>query len=234
MDYHTFRQQKYGVPICRKGQTKHLMPIYKVPGYSVVSEPLAGTTEWARQAGLTSGGALWNNGTFAFRNIRGSDHGGKRGIISNHARGVAMDLSWRRIEPRRLGVSDGRMKSLTWLNTVLDNWELLGVQCVLDYFPPDYGRGWRVDRVDAMPPKAHNHQAWVKYARPTITGAPGGDWFHIEITLGMANNPDRVKAAFSQVFAKSTTTEQPVATVTPTQKKAGPRRAQPNRKQPTA
>lgn len=201
------------------------MPEYKVPGYAVVTAPLPGTTEWARQAGITSGGALWNNGTFVFRNIRGSDSGGKRGIISNHARGVAMDLSWRRIEPRRLGVSDGRIKALTWLNTVLDNWDVLGIQCVLDYYPPDFGRGWRVDRVDAMPPKAHNAQAWVKYIKPTIHGAPGGDWFHIEIRLGMANNPDRVKAAFAQVFNKSTTTQQAPATVEPVQQKGAKRRA---------
>jgi hypothetical protein len=200
------------------------MPAYKVPGYSVVTGPLDGTTEWARQAGLTSGGALWNNGTYVFRNIRGSDTDGKRGIISNHARGVAMDLSWRRIEPRKLGVSDGRIKALTWLNTVLDNWEVLGVQCVLDYYPEEWGRGWRVDRVDAGPPKAHNNQAWVRYNRYTMAGAPGGDWFHIEITLGMANDADRVKTAFHTVFGQSTTGEQPPATVDGTTEKGAKRR----------
>ena len=209
------------------------MPVYKVPGYSVVSEPLAGTIEWVKQAELTSGGAVWNNGHYAMRNIRGSDTGGKRGIISNHARGVAMDLSYRRIEARKLGVPNARIKALTWLNTVLDNWELLGVQCVLDYFPEPHGRGWRVDRVDALPPKAHNVQAWVKYMKPTITGAPGGDWFHIEITLGMANNPDRVRAAFHAAFGKSTTTEHVPTTVEPTTTKGGKRRARPNGKQPT-
>lgn len=200
------------------------MPIYKVPGYAVVTGPLDGTTEWARQAGITSGGALWNNGTYAMRPIRGTASETSRGIISNHARGVAMDLSWRRIEPRKLGVPDGRIKALKWLNTVLDNWELLGVQCVLDYFPDDWGRGWRVDRVDAGPPKAHNNQAWVRYNRYTMAGAPGGDWFHIEITLGMANNADRVKTAFATVFGQSTTTEHAPATVEPT-KKGAKRRA---------
>jgi hypothetical protein len=209
------------------------MPVYKVPGYSVVSEPLAGTIEWVKQAELTSGGAVWNNGHYVMRNIRGSDTGGKRGIISNHARGVAMDLSYRRIEARKLGVPNARIKALTWLNTVLDNWELLGVQCVLDYFPEPHGRGWRVDRVDALPPKAHNVQAWVKYMKPTITGAPGGDWFHIEITLGMANNPDRVRAAFHAAFGKSTTTEHVPTTVEPTTTKGGKRRARPNGNQPT-
>jgi len=200
------------------------MPVYKVPGYAVVSEALPGTTEWAKQAGLTSGGALWNNGTYAMRNMRGTGSDTTRGIISNHARGVAMDLSWRRIEPRKLGVNDGRVKAVKWLQIVLDNWELLGVQCVLDYFPNDYGRGWRVDRVEALPQKPHAHQAWVKYNRPTIHGAPGGDWFHIEIRLGMANNADRVKQAFDTVFRQSTTPQQPLATVAPTTEK-GKRRA---------
>lgn len=124
------------------------MPAYKVLGYPVVSEPLAGTIEWVKQAELTSGGAVWNNGHYVFRNVRGTGTDTTRGVISNHARGVAMDLSYRRIEARKLGVPNARIKALTWLNTVLDHWELLGVQCVLDYFPNDHGRGWRVDRVD--------------------------------------------------------------------------------------
>jgi hypothetical protein len=63
-------------------------------------------------------------------------------------------------------------------------------------------------------------------------GAPGGDWFHIEIKLGMANNPERVKAAFQQAFAVSTTAEQPLATVKPTAK-GGQRRGRPRGKKPT-
>jgi hypothetical protein len=208
------------------------MPIYKVPGYSVVTGPLPGTVEWVKQANLTSGGALWNNGHYAMRNIRGTGSDSTRGQISNHARGVAMDLSYRRIEARKLGVPNARIKALTWLNTVLDNYELLGVQCVLDYYPNDYGRGWRVDRVDGQPQKAHNNQAWVRYARPTISGAPGGDWFHIEIKLGMANNAERVKAAFEQVFAVSNTAVQPLATVADTTK-GGQRRGRPRGKKPT-
>jgi hypothetical protein len=204
------------------------MPIYKVPGYSVVSGPLPGTIEWVKQAELTSGGAVWNNGHYAFRNIRGTGSATTRGQISNHARGVAMDLSYRRIPARNLGVPNARIRALTWLNTVLDNWELLGVQCVLDYFPDPHGRGWRVDRVDAQPVKAHNYQAWVRYARPTIHGAPGGDWFHIEIRQGMANNPDRVRAAFQAAFGISTTTQHVPATVKKTTKKGGKRRARAN------
>lgn len=199
------------------------MPEYKVPGYEIVTGPLGGTEEWARQAQITSGGAVWNNGTYVFRNVRGTGENGTKGVISNHARGVAMDLSWRRIEPRRLGVANGRIKALTWLNTVLDNWELLGVQCVLDYFP-EFGRGWRVDRVGTSIPKNHVAEAWLRYTRPTLHGAGGGDWFHIELRRGLASNPEAVKQAFAQVFGQSTTREHAPATVESTTEK-GKRRA---------
>ena len=208
------------------------MPVYKVPGYSVVTEPLPGTVEWVKQANITSGGAVWNNGHYVMRNIRGTGTDTIRGVISNHAKGVAMDLSYRRIEAKKLGVPNARIKALTWLNTVLDNYELLGVQCVLDYYPDNFGRGWRVDRVDGLQQKAHNHQAWVSYARPTIHGAPGGDWLHIEITLGMANNAERVKKAFEQAFEVSNTREQPLATVADTTK-GGQRRGRPTGNKPT-
>ena len=201
------------------------MPAYKVPGYSVVTGPLAGTTEWVKQAAKWSNGALWDNGTYAMRNVRGTGSADTRGVISNHARGVAMDLSYRYIPARKLGVSNGRIKALNFINVVLDNWDALGVQCVLDYFPDDHGRGWRVDRVDTLPAKAHNHQAWVRYQRPTIHGAPGGDWLHVEITLGMANDAARVAKAFETVFGKSTTAPQADATVEPQPKKGGKRRA---------
>ena len=70
------------------------MTPYVVPTYPVVKHKLPGTERWAELAQLHSGGALWNNGTWVIRDIRG-----KTGQISNHARGVAMDLSFRRIEP---------------------------------------------------------------------------------------------------------------------------------------
>jgi len=88
------------------------MTPYVVPTYPVVKHKLPGTERWAELAQLHSGGALWNNGTWVIRDIRG-----KTGQISNHARGVAMDLSFRRIEPRGLGVNDGRRKAIKFLQT---------------------------------------------------------------------------------------------------------------------
>jgi hypothetical protein len=65
------------------------------------------------------------------------------------------------------------------------------LQCILDYFPEPHGRAWRCDRY-----------AWQKYDKPTIHGAPGGDWFHIEITPQAADSVIWVKAAFLKVFGE--------------------------------
>jgi hypothetical protein len=116
-----------------------------------------------------------------------------------------MDLSYRFIEPRKLGVSDGRAKAITFLQTVLDNWELLGVQLVIDYWPEPFGRSWNCSRVGMGVPKPHAAEAWVKPKTQLFTGTPKGDWLHIEITLGMALHPQNVTAAFRQAFDKSTT-----------------------------
>jgi hypothetical protein len=48
----------------------------------------------------------------------------------------------------------------------------------LDYFPGPWGAGWRCDR-----------QAWKNYGTKTIGGAPGGDWYHIEIAPRFADKP---------------------------------------------
>lgn len=173
---------------------------YVVPTYPVIKHALPGCDEWARLAGVHSGGALWNNGTWVMRDVRGNP-----GTVSNHARGVAMDLSWRRIEPRKLGAPDGRVKAIKFLQQALDNWDLLGIQCVLDYWPDSQasaymGRGWRCDRVGSGGNKPHANDAWRKYNTPTIHGAPGGDWLHIEIVRHMAEDPNLVQQAFRKAF----------------------------------
>lgn len=171
------------------------MTPYLAATYPVVKHKLPGTEAWVQLATQHSDGALWNNGTWVMRDIRG-----KPGQISNHARGVAMDLSWRRIEPRNLGVPDGRRKAITFLQTCLDNWQTLGIIAVFDYWPKDHGRGWRCDRVNPQLPKPHSAEAWVKYAKPTVTGAPGGDWFHIELNRQVAENEALVRQGFAKVF----------------------------------
>ena len=173
---------------------------YVVTTYPVVKHALPGTSKWAELATAHSGGALWNNGTWVMRDVRG-----QAGTISNHARGVAMDLSWRYNKASGKGVSDGRTKAVKFLQRCLDEWDTLGIQLVLDYWPDSkasayYGRGWRCDRVGTGVVKPHAFEAWRKYDKPTIHGAPGGDWFHIEIVRELAEHPGLVEQAFRKVF----------------------------------
>lgn len=152
----------------------------------------AGTDEWMRQA-LLRCPVLWANGSWNVRDVRG-----KPGVLSVHATGRAMDLSYRKLPSHPIGPN--RRVALEWLKTVLANWEVLGVECVLDYFPKNHGRGWRCDRA-----------SWQKYTKPTISGAPGGDWFHIEITPAMADDPVAVRAAWVACFGPAPTPARPPA-----------------------
>lgn len=139
--------------------------------------------EWIRQAIAASNGALWNNGSWGVRDMRG-----KPGSMSVHATGRAVDLSYRKSEKYPKA---NRKDALIFIDKIVANANDMGLQCVLDYMPKEYGRAWRCDR-----------QAWLKYQKPTIHGAPGGDWFHIEITPQAADSVIWVKAAFLKVFGE--------------------------------
>ena len=147
----------------------------------------AGTEEWVRQAIKYSNGALWNNGTYGQRDIKG-----KPGTMSVHATGRAMDLSYRKLDTK--GVAEGRKVSKAFIDVVVANANKLGVQMIIDYWPQPFGRAWRCDR-----------QAWKAYETKTVTGAPGGDWWHIELSPAMADNPEAVKTIFEAVFGVSAT-----------------------------
>jgi len=125
---------------------------------------------------------LWANGSWNVREIRD-----KPGSLSVHATGRAMDLSYRKLNWHPMGPN--RKVALDWLKTVIANWEPLGVELVLDYFPKPYGRGWRCDRL-----------TWQRYTSQTIAGAPGGDWFHIEITPALADDAAAVRRAWVGCF----------------------------------
>jgi hypothetical protein len=145
----------------------------------------AGMTAFIREVEKLSGGALWNNGDWVVRNQR------SKNVMSVHATGRAVDLSYRYIRgtgkgaPTR-GVPDGgRKAAIEMCRLLIRNADLVGLELILDYFPEPYGRGWRCDRRD-----------WVRYQVPTISGAPKGDWLHIEITPAMADDPVAVRQAF--------------------------------------
>ena len=145
--------------------------------------PRAGMNEWIRQAIAASGNSCWNNGSYGQRDVKG-----KPGTMSVHATGRAVDLSYRQSE---IHAKANRKDMLAFINKVVENANELGVQMVIDYFPKPFGRAWRCDR-----------QAWSQYSKPTVSGAPGGDWFHIEITPQAADSVIWVKAAFLKVFGE--------------------------------
>ena len=126
--------------------------------------------------------ALWNNGDYLVRNMRGKQS------LSVHSTGRAVDLSYRKMGNK--GKEQGRKYALQWLKILTDNAEALGIEMIIDYFPEPHGRAWRCDR-----------GRWKKYSKPTVSGAPRGDWLHIELSPAMADNPTAVEAAFAKVFA---------------------------------
>lgn len=145
----------------------------------------AGMTAFIDEIETRSAGALWNNGDWVIRNMRGKD------TLSVHATGRAVDLSYRLMPStgkEKRGVPDGRKIAVEWCRLLIQNAELLGIECILDYFPEPYGRGWRCDRRD-----------WIRYEVKTITGAPHGDWLHVELTPAMADDPVAVRKAFTEL-----------------------------------
>ena len=135
--------------------------------------PLPGTDEFIRQVVKRSGGSLWNNGSFQIRDIRT-----KPGQLSNHARGLAIDFSYRKMTDK--GIVDGRKIALPFVYKLLENADVLQIELVIDYF---LSRSWKCDR-----------GSWLKGK------FVGSDWFHTEISLDMANSANLVKQAFDTVF----------------------------------
>jgi hypothetical protein len=65
----------------------------------------------------------------------------------------------------------------------------LGLEIVIDYQPIPHGRAWRCDRNE-----------WRDYKTRTVAGAPGGDWFHIEISNEFADDAAHYDRVFQQIF----------------------------------
>ena len=130
---------------------------------------------------LLSDHALWTNGDQVVRNMRGKT------TLSVHATGRACDLSYRKMGSK--GKDNGRKHAVEWCNLLAKNADLLGIEMIIDYFPEPHGRAWRCDR-----------QAWSKYTKPTVSGAPHGDWIHVELSPQMADNPGAVDSAFKSLF----------------------------------
>jgi hypothetical protein len=128
-----------------------------------------------------SNGALWNNGDWGVRPMRGKEE------LSVHATGRAADLSYRHMPPKK-GIKNGRVEAVRVLKILQANADLLGIEAMFDYFPKPWGRAWMCSR-----------DAWSKYTKETIHGAPGGDWIHLEVSPDMADNPKKMREAFQKL-----------------------------------
>lgn len=141
-----------------------------------------GLQQWIIEARRASNNALWNNGAYGVREMRGKKD------MSVHATGRAVDLSYRK-RAHHPNNPSGRAATLDWLDRVILHANTLGLEMLIDYFPAPHGRAWRCDR-----------QAWLNYKTKTVSGAPGGDWYHIEISPFMAQNASTVRKAWASVF----------------------------------
>ena len=126
-------------------------------------------------------GAFWNNGDFGVRTMRGKES------LSVHATGRAADFSYRNMGKGK-GVPNGRREAVRMCKLLVENADLLGLEALFDYFPAPHGRAWMCDR-----------DAWLKYKTHTISGAPKGDWLHVEISPEMADSPAKVREAFAKL-----------------------------------
>ena len=128
-----------------------------------------------------SSGALWNNGTFVNRPMRGKQS------LSVHATGRAADISWRKMQHK--GVKNGRVYAEKMMNFLVENADALGIEMVIDYNYSPHGRAWRCDR-----------DAWKIYSKKTVSGTPDGDWFHVEVSPKMSHKPKMISEVFSEKF----------------------------------
>lgn len=155
-------------------------------GYDGTAQGITGgLAQFIIEARRTSNGLLHNLGAYGVRPMRGKKS------MSVHATGRAVDLGFSRkagagpqasaVERRRLAVE--------WVDRIVAAAAQLGVEAIIDYWPTPHGRGYFCDR-----------NAWYDYRLRTVAGAPGGAWFHVEISPEFAHNASAVRRGFRAVF----------------------------------
>lgn len=146
-------------------------------GYDVTAKgKRAGLEALVDQLEITFG--VWNNGTYGVRPKRG------KSSLSVHATGRAADLSWRGSPYRGTGSYDDACRMMDFLE---QHAEELFIEAIFDYYPKPWGRGWLCDR-----------SAWRIYDEKAFSGAPGGDWVHIEIGNEKADDADYYNKWFAE------------------------------------
>jgi hypothetical protein len=132
-----------------------------------------------------SNGALWNNGDFGVRPMRGKEE------LSVHATGRAVDLSFRHIVGKK-GVKNGRLEAMRVLKIIVANADALGLEAAFDYIVKPHGRAWMCNR-----------DAWLNYKKETIHGGGSGDWLHFEVSPAMADDASKMQQAFANLVIPS-------------------------------
>lgn len=150
----------------------------------------AGTEKLIQLLSFVSGKALWNNGSWGVRPKRGKQS------PSVHGTGRAFDMSWRKMGNKGSGNYEDAVKVMDLL---VEHADLLGIEAVFDYYPAPYGRGWKCDR-----------DAWQVYDKRAFSGAPGGDWIHVEVSPAVADDPAHFQRAFEQIMSGAAPVAKPV------------------------
>lgn len=126
--------------------------------------------------------ALWNNGSFGIRSMRGKES------LSVHATGRAVDISFRNMGDGKRGVTKGGRKyAMEAMEYLIKHADELGVEMIIDYMPAPHGRAAKCDR----------DMAWQKYTKETVHGggSPSSDWFHVEVDGKKSS--EQIKAVFA-------------------------------------
>lgn len=141
----------------------------------------AGTEQFIKLLCAHFNNGIWNNGSWGVRKMNNP----RVDAWSVHGTGRAFDISWRKTKTKGFGNYEEAVQVAEFL---ADNAELFQIMEIHDYYPKPYGRGWRCDR-----------EAWRVYDKPTIGSAPGGDWFHVEVSPAVADDPQFFVDAFASL-----------------------------------
>jgi peptidoglycan hydrolase-like protein with peptidoglycan-binding domain len=140
----------------------------------------AGTEKMISIINYLSDGGLWNNGSWGVRSMRGKSN------PSVHGTGRACDLSWR---GGQYGGFGDHKKAKVWVDFLTQHATELELEAIFDYYPAPYGTGYKCDR-----------DYTIRYTSKAFSGAPYGDWIHLEVSPKVADDPDFFERTFTRLI----------------------------------
>ena len=152
----------------------------------------AGTQKLIELLNKHSNGGLWNNGSWVVRPMRGKKN------PSVHGTGRAFDMSWR---GGKYGGYGDYEKAKKWVEFLTQHADALEIEAIFDYWPEPYGTGYRCDRDYTR-----------VYTKRAFSGAPNGDWIHIEVSNRFADDPDAYEEIFEYLLSGDIATGIPKVT----------------------